>query len=337
MSKDEEMRLMSTDRRKLAKILVPAALVLVICCGGVAWYLANQSPKTYGVPLVVNAEGLDTEKGTKIPLHATGEDARGNHVDEVFYGGTDSSDVTLASGAYTLSIEDSPIAEDGTIYNTEGAFTKADISKDGGADVESEITITPIPAEDVTDEEIEKAYNAAKSSGIEASRLDSLKEKAKERRDAAVAEKEAAEKQAAQEKEALASDGHSFSNDYFYIDVPADWKPSEWSVEQISASGWRFSYDPENDYGGGADIVVASDDPWPKNGNTKDLGKLADGQNVYASEAGAGFLKYVTFGLNSTWQNDHDYAQAHGLTDEGETDWDAIWEAREWHKQHSAE
>ncbi len=160
---------MSTDRRKLAKILVPAALVLVICCGGVAWYLANQSPKTYGVPLVVNAEGLDTEKGTKIPLHATGEDARGNHVDEVFYGGTDSSDVTLASGAYTLSIEDSPIAEDGTIYNTEGAFTKADISKDGGADVESEITITPIPAEDVTDEEIEKAYNAAKSSGIEAS------------------------------------------------------------------------------------------------------------------------------------------------------------------------
>ena len=46
---------MSTDRRKLAKILVPAALVLLICCGGVAWYLANQSPKTYGVPLVVNA------------------------------------------------------------------------------------------------------------------------------------------------------------------------------------------------------------------------------------------------------------------------------------------
>ena len=58
---------------------------------------------------------------------------------------------------------------------------------------------------------------------------------------------------------------------------------------------------------------------------------------MYASEAGAGFLKYVTFGLNSTWQSDHDYAQAHGLTDEGETDWNAIWKAREWHKQHSAE
>jgi hypothetical protein len=33
--------------------------------------------------------------------------------------------------------------------------------------------------------------------------------------------------------------------------------------------------------------------------------------------------------LNSTWSNNHEYAQENGLTDEGETDWNAIWKARD--------
>ena len=75
--------------------------------------------------------------------------------------------------------------------------------------------------------------------------------------------------------------------------------------------------------------MVAMDNPWSSNnGAVKNLGKLANGQNVYASFAGGG-ISEVSIGLNSTWANDDEYAKDHGLTDEGETDWNAIWEARE--------
>lgn len=335
-------------------IILVAIIVAAVLCGGAIWYIQSQQSKAYGIPLVINAEGLNTEKGTKIPIRAKGEDVRENPVDASFYGGTTSSDIVLKPGKYTLSVSDSPIAEDGTIYSVDGANTDVTISKDGKVSVGSEITISPIPAEQVTDEEIEKACDAAKGSGIDPSELDSLKKKAQARRDIAVAEKKAAEEkaaaeqaaaekaseeqaaaekaseeQAAAEETADSYNGHSYSNDYFYIDVPADWNSSDWSVEQISEYKWDFEYKPNNHPTGGAVIVVAMDNPWSSNnGAVKNLGKLANGQNVYANFAGGG-ISEVSIGLNSTWANDDEYAKDHGLTDEGETDWNAIWEARE--------
>ena len=46
--------------------------------------------------------------------------------------------------AHAYFFTNAKIAEDGAIYSTEGASTKAGISEDGGVDVESEITITPM-------------------------------------------------------------------------------------------------------------------------------------------------------------------------------------------------
>ena len=177
--------------------MIAVIAAIVVCCGGAYLYFSAQEAKTYGVPIVVNAKGLDTEKGTKIPVHATGKDSKGNDVDSVFYGGSSSSDIALKPGDYSLAIAASPIAEDGTTYDTKDAVTRVSIAKDGKTDVEKEITIEPIPAEEVTDEQIDSAYKAAKDSGIDISKLDELKERAQKRRDDAVAAKKAEEEKKA--------------------------------------------------------------------------------------------------------------------------------------------
>ena len=227
-------------KRAALWVAIGIAAVVAICCGGAYLYLSAQVSKTYGVPLVVNAEGLDTRKGTKITIHATGKDSSGNSVDSVFHAGSDSSDIALRPGDYRLAIEASPIAADGTIYDTKGASTKVSIDKDGKVNVKKEITIKPVPAEEVTDAQIDAAYKAAKDSGISLSKLDKLKEKAQKRRDDAVAAKKAEEEKKTDEAnksteastseseqtstDQASSGGHSFTTDYFYVDVPSDWK-----------------------------------------------------------------------------------------------------------------
>ncbi|MDK7337208.1 hypothetical protein [Pauljensenia sp. UMB0895] len=181
------------------------------------------------------------------------------------------------------------------------------IAKDGKTDVEKEITIEPIPAEEVTDEQIEAAYNAAKDSGIDAAKLDRLKQAAQKRRDDAVAtkkaeeEKKAAEEKAAEEKNA-AQNSHLLATDYFYVDVlPAYRNPSDWTVKKIDDHTWQISRQPANDYGGAISISVAKDNPWPYYG-TKELGATGTGLNVYVGAgAGAGIEKYLNIKLTKTW------------------------------------
>ena len=318
-----------SDKKKRTKLCVVIAVIaaIAVCGGGAYLYFNAQAAKTYGVPLVVNAEGLDTEKGTKIHVHATGKDSKGNDVDSVFYGGSSSSDIALKPGDYSLAIEASPIAEDGTIYDTKDAVTKVSIAKDGKTEVEKEVTIEPIPAEAVTDEQIEAAYNAAKDSGIDAYKLDGLKQTAQKRRDDAVAAKKAAEEKKIAETKA-ANGGHAFMTDYFYVDVPSSWKSSEWSVEQIESHRWRFSHMPANDYGGLADVVVAESDPWPNSNATHNLGMTGKGLNVYYTQAGAGFFNQgATITLTQAQaSDDSDYMRADGFWN---SDYQEIMRARE--------
>lgn len=300
----------------------------MLCCGAVYWYFSAQAAKAYGVPLVINAKGLDTNKGTKVPVHATGKDLKGHDVDKIFYGGSSSSDIELKPGDYSLAIEASPIAEDGTIYDTKDAVTNVSIAKDGKTDVEKEITIDPIPAEEVTDEQIKAAYNAAKDSGIDVAKLDKLKEKAQKRRDDAVAAKKA------EEEKKAAQNSHLLATDYFYVDVLPDYRnPSDWTVRQIDDHTWEISRKPANDYGGAISISVAKDNPWPYYG-TQELGTTGTGLNVYMGNgAGDGLEKYLKVKLTKTWNpDDPDSIRADGFKN---SDYQDILKAREQLKQQN--
>lgn len=323
---DNDSKVKNPSKRGL---IIGVVVVLVLCCAGALWYFTMQSSKTYAVSLVVNAEGLDTEKGTKIPIHAVGQDVKGNEVDSMFYGGTNASNIELKPGEYNLAIVASPIAEDGTIYNTDDVMTKVTIAKNGETTVESELTITPIPGEEVTDEQIEAAYNSAKDSGMDTGKLDELKANAQHRRDEAITAKEEALK--AQEAAIKAENGgHSFLSDYFYVDVPSDWTADDWSVEQIDANTWRFSQSYNNNPGA-ADVVVASENPWP-NSNGYSAGTTGTGLNVYVLEAAAGFFtRGPVLGLTQTWNpDDPNSIRADGISN---SDYQDIANAREWLKE----
>lgn len=325
-------------KKKRTKLLVVIAIIaaIAVCCGGVYLYFSAQEAKMYAVPIVVNAKGLDTENGTKIPVHATGKDSKGNDVDSVFYGGPSSSDIVLKPGDYSLAVAASPIAEDGTIYDTKDAATRVSIAKDGKTDVEKEITIEPIPAEEVTDEQIETAYNAAKDSGIDIYKLDELKERAQKRRDDAAAAKKAEEEKKAAEEKArkteaernAAQNSHLLTTNYFYVDVLPDyWNPSDWTVKQIDDHTWEITRMPANDYGGAISISVAKDNPWPYYG-TQELGATGTGLNVYMGNgAGDGIRKYLKVKLTKTWNpDDPDSVRADGFSN---SEYQDIAEARQ--------
>lgn len=321
-----------TDESSKKKLWVAISIIgaILLCCGGVYWYFSAQAAKTYGVPLVINAKGLDTNKGTKVPVHATGKDFKDNDVDKVFYGGTSSSDIELKPGEYSLAIEASPIAEDGTIYDTKDSSTNVSIAKDGKTNIEKDITIDPIRAEEVTDEQIKAAYKAAKDSGIDIAKLDKLKEKAQKRRDDAVAAKKAEEEKKKAESK-TASGGHLLMTDYFYVDVlPQYWNPSDWTVKQIDDHTWEISRKPANDYGGGIRIAVSKYDPW--NGSEQ-IGTTGTGLNVYVIRAGAGIDKYIKIELTQTWTpDDPNSVRADGFKN---SDYQDILKAREQLKQQN--
>ncbi|MCI9025809.1 MAG: hypothetical protein HFG92_15565 [Dorea sp.] len=100
-----------------------------------------------------------------------------------------------------------------------------------------------------------------------------------------------------------------YENEYFSVDVPADWAGS-WSVEerdgssgQIKCTIYTFSCYPQNDYGGGAMVYVLdmSDTsiPLPTYASMVPsepdcgIGTVSNGYDeVFVTEAGAGFFSH---------------------------------------------
>ncbi|MFP1693434.1 hypothetical protein ACLD53_00110 [Gardnerella swidsinskii] len=89
----------------IVAIVIGVTAAIAVGYGGAYLYFNAQAAKAYGVPLVVNAKGLDTDRGTKISVHATGKDSKDNGVDSVFYIGSSSSNIALKPGDYSLAIE----------------------------------------------------------------------------------------------------------------------------------------------------------------------------------------------------------------------------------------
>lgn len=117
--------------------------------------------------------------------------------------------------------------------------------------------------------------------------------------------KHKAEEEARKKAEEETAKTH-YENEYFSVDVPKEWIGT-WSVTEednslgkIHSTIYTFSYDPENDYGGGAMIYVLdmSDTsiPLPTYASMipsecEEIGVTSFGYyDVFKTEAGAGFF-----------------------------------------------
>ena len=196
---------------------IAAALVCGGGVGGVIWWQGEQARiaeeariaaeeqaayeaahQKYPIQLTIQCEGLDTATGTMIPLHVTGTDFEGNEVDELFFTDQNSTDVELMQGDYVFEVPASPIAADGTIYDVAAPTASGlggAVHEDGTFETQNVLILEPIDAVDVTDEQIEAAYDMAVQGGCE--NADELRDAAIARRDEAVEQLESGSFEAA--------------------------------------------------------------------------------------------------------------------------------------------
>lgn len=211
------------DPRKIAAIVAGVIVAIAVVGGGTRAFInyqhqqqvaAEQAQREkdeaiakaeHAVVIKASGDGWDTSAGaSRLPVHVEGTDSKGEKVDEVQYATSDGRGVNLRQGNYVLSVPASPIAANGTVFNisntqVEVSFTTKD---EEGSEIDAtgrgSFELTPVDALDVTDEQINKAYEyASKDTTDGAPDADALKAAATKRRDDAVAAKEEADAKAA--------------------------------------------------------------------------------------------------------------------------------------------
>ncbi len=109
------------------------------------------------IPLM--APGLD-EKGSRVPLRATGTDVDGNKFSEVQYVSHDGVGVTLPLGSYEVHVAESPISAQGIMYDLPLEGIKVSVYAGGNVSFEPKhatLELTPTHPESINDGKIEAA------------------------------------------------------------------------------------------------------------------------------------------------------------------------------------
>lgn len=244
--------------------IIAVIVVVLLVLGGSGYYFGVVAPERareaaeqealaaeYVVRVSVSAEGWDTAAGaSRVPLQVKGREERGKKVNKVYYVDSAGAGLKLRRGTYTVIVAGSPIAADGTIYavpdtEVEVKVDEKSAAKKDGVDATGDaVELDPVPATDVTDEQIADAKKWAEGDKDAANAgctfdAEALATAATKRRDDAVAAKKAEEEAAKRTEEAKRA--RTIDTDYFTMVLP-DWFPID-----------EFEYKTEErpDYGGG--------------------------------------------------------------------------------------
>lgn len=164
-------------RSKRSFIIAAIVVALLVLGGATGYYFGVYAPERareaaeqealaaeHIVRVSVLAEGWDTAAGaSRVPLRVKGREERGENINKVYYVDSAGTGLELRRGTYTVTVAGSPIAADGTIYaipDTEVEVKvdeEAAAKKDGVDATGTAVTLDPVPATDVTDDQIADA------------------------------------------------------------------------------------------------------------------------------------------------------------------------------------
>ena len=140
------------------------------------------------VSITVNAEGWSEETSSPVPLHITGQTDDKEKVDEKYFVGKSDKELALKPGVYEIEVYASPVTEAGGMYRV-AEPVEIGVSKNASdakckCSPSADITLSPIPANEITDEEIEKAQAAMKEAGLSEEEINTFVDVARKARQA---------------------------------------------------------------------------------------------------------------------------------------------------------
>lgn len=183
-------------------------LVLLVTCALVAaaaWFvyqyrLHQEALVTHAVWVQVDAPGYDLVD-SKIPFHIEGTSMNGGIVDTVAFVGPDGWGIELPRGTYVVAVASSPLLDDAQFYEVPDVQATVEIPDDteDGASVEvgyPKFEFMFANPADITDEQIDLAYDYAIESGFDVDKADSYRAALVVKRDEALAVARAAAEKA---------------------------------------------------------------------------------------------------------------------------------------------
>lgn len=224
-------------------VAVVCAVVAVAVAVGVFVFLGSDSsdgggnmvinaikgePEPVGVPFEVDIPNYDPDDGSLVPVQVTGTDCDDNDVDEIQYVDEDGEGLSLLPGSYELSVAASPFGEGGALYAYPDDKVTLDIEEDGSVSMSGAFPLEFKLADalDVTDDDIQRAYDCAVDGGCDSKdQADDLKSAAEKWRDDAVeeenrrAQEEETRRRAEQEEAA-----YRVTSNYYEFTVPVYWR-----------------------------------------------------------------------------------------------------------------
>lgn len=221
--------------KKVVIAVIVAVILLIAAIGGVILKTSSDKRAAYDdahaarqAIFTVDAPKYETGVDSPIPIRIVGTDLDGVQVDEVSYITPDNPVVSLKKGKYTATVAASPLMMRGAMYKIptdiiELNIGESDLSGDG-----MNLAFEDANLADVSDNEIDEAYQLAEGADMESGRAKALRDAVlKARQDAldgqAAAEEEESRRKA-QEADAKAYDAQrTYQDEYVTMMLPGSW------------------------------------------------------------------------------------------------------------------
>lgn len=209
--------------------IVAAVLVLGLVIGGVVWYQVDQKAKwdrehqDKDVSLVFSIPNYQEKSSSGIPLYITGTDLDGNKVEKKLRVQPSEKSLKLKSGSYQVTAGGSPISGTGQIYTFSSDPQPLDLAVDDSSGSSSQnvdesvsLNYQPIPAAEVSDDQIQATRIWMKDYGVEQTELEACAQLVVDARQAEL-------ERIAQEQAAAERAKYHISTSEFDFDVPEYW------------------------------------------------------------------------------------------------------------------